>query len=87
MLTFATYFLLKNPDKLRKLREELDEKLGPDDGDEISLEQLGGVRVSRRCVFHLTLFRLGNGKRIKWLISSHNARNASSCAYSDSERC
>ncbi len=41
MLTFATYFLLKNPDKLRKLREELDEKLGPDDGDEISLEQLG----------------------------------------------
>ena len=28
MLTFTTYFLLKNPDALRKLREEIDTKLG-----------------------------------------------------------
>ncbi|KAM5535289.1 hypothetical protein V8D89_011043 [Ganoderma adspersum] len=28
MLTFATYFLLKNPDTYRKLREEIDAKIG-----------------------------------------------------------
>ena len=28
MLTFITYFLLKNPDMYRKLREEIDTKIG-----------------------------------------------------------
>ena len=28
MLTFITYFLLKNPDTYRKLREEIDTKIG-----------------------------------------------------------
>ncbi len=28
MLTFTIYFLLKNPDKMRKLRAEIDEVLG-----------------------------------------------------------
>nr|AJP77023.1 inducible nitric oxide synthase-like protein [Inonotus obliquus] len=38
MLTFATYYLLKNPSCLQKLREELDEVLGSEDP---SLEDLG----------------------------------------------
>ena len=28
MLTFITYYLLKNPETMRKLREEVDEKIG-----------------------------------------------------------
>lgn len=28
MLTFTLYFLLKNPEAMRKLREEVDSKLG-----------------------------------------------------------
>ena len=28
MLTFVTYFLLKNPEALRKLREEIDTRIG-----------------------------------------------------------
>ena len=28
MLTFITYFLLKNPEAYRKLREEIDTKIG-----------------------------------------------------------
>ena len=28
MLSFITYFLLKNPDTMRKLREEVDTKIG-----------------------------------------------------------
>ncbi len=28
MLTFVTYFLLKNPETYRKLREEIDTKVG-----------------------------------------------------------
>ncbi len=28
MLTFIVYFLLKNPEALRKLREEIDTKIG-----------------------------------------------------------
>ena len=28
MLTFTTYFLLKNPEAMRKLREEIDTKIG-----------------------------------------------------------
>ena len=28
MLSFITYFLLKNPDAMRKLREEVDTKIG-----------------------------------------------------------
>ena len=38
MLSFATYHLLKNPDALRKLREELDEVLGEE--GEAKLEDL-----------------------------------------------
>ena len=28
MLTFVLYYLLKNPESMRKLREEIDEKIG-----------------------------------------------------------
>ena len=28
MLTFTTYFLLKNPEAMRKLRKEIDTKIG-----------------------------------------------------------
>lgn len=37
MLTFATYYLLKNPEALRKLREEIDSVVGD---EEIRLEHL-----------------------------------------------
>ena len=37
MLTFVTYYLLKNPEKLVKLREELDRVVGDDD---VRLEHL-----------------------------------------------
>lgn len=37
MLTFATYFLLKNPDTLRKMRDQIDEVCG---NETITLEHL-----------------------------------------------
>lgn len=39
MLTFATYYLLKNPSALRALREELDSVVGV--GGDVQLEHLG----------------------------------------------
>lgn len=39
MLTFATYYLLKNPAALRALREELDSVVGV--GGDVRLEHLG----------------------------------------------
>lgn len=56
MLTFATYYLLKNPSALRALREELDSVVGV--GGDVQLEHLGrlpylvGVSpLRRKCTF------------------------------------
>lgn len=44
MLTFTTFFLLKNPETLQKLREELDRVIG---NDEVTLDHLNKLEYLR----------------------------------------
>lgn len=49
MMTFTTYYLLKNPETMRKLRAEIDQVLGGRPvqcGDFSNLPYLTGQRVS-----------------------------------------
>lgn len=55
MLTFATYFLLKNPSTLRKLREEIDDVCGD---RPITLERLSCMPYLIGESFSLSRFSL-----------------------------
>ncbi|KLO19588.1 cytochrome P450 oxidoreductase OrdA-like protein [Schizopora paradoxa] len=69
MLTFVTYYLLKNPEKLVKLREELDRVIGDDD---VRLEHLN------KCEYMIAIMR-------ETLRLTPSAPNRSCAPYEDIE--